>query len=266
MRRAVAYELARARLVRPVGLLALAAVVTGAAMAAAYIAMARSTLDPAEFDAAATSTLVMALTRGPLGAAAAFLIGAVLAGRDLRNGAVHTTLTLFPRRQQVFAARLVAVVVTSAATATATLLFAAIVAAASMVDWSSADLAVVLRCVAGHVLSSAVYALWGAASALTLGSTGLSAAAGAAWFVVVEPGMRIALGTAGAPWASIAEFLPVSAASAMSHSMSPAGSSGEIELAAVTPVTGALVSLALVGAFAALAWRAFRAKGVASAR
>ena len=253
----VRFEALRVSAMRILWVLVGIALITGAGMAAAVVAMTRDSTSPEAFLQSVTSSVTVAMTRGPFAVSVSVLLGILLASRDLRRGASGTTMVLFPRRGRLFGARLAVIGVVAAGTAAATALLSLGAASLVLPAGAEVDGQVLWRVAGMFVIAQTCFAIIGAALAILTRSAGAAAAITFGWILIVEPAARFAVLATGR-LAEVAEYLPVAAANAMVHSLSAGSAANEPDLLSATPVTASIALLALTVVLAAWAWAGFR--------
>ncbi|MGA1481819.1 MAG: ABC transporter permease [Candidatus Nanopelagicales bacterium] len=113
------YEWRRIRTVRSTWLLVAVGIVVPAGLAVLFSGLGQSTSDQTGEPPAEVATALAALL--PLAAAILCTVGAASFGQEYRHGLIRVTLSIFPQRTTVFAAKLITVTVLVAVTAVATI-------------------------------------------------------------------------------------------------------------------------------------------------
>lgn len=258
------YEILRMKYMRIVWVLFGVAAGTGAAMAIALMAMTKDSYSLAEFVRTATSAVAVSMTRGPFAVSISVLLGILVASRDLRRGRSGTTPVLLPCRGRLFSARLAVIGLGAALVAAVTVAFSATASLSMLPEGASVDAAAVARVAGMFVAAQACWAIIGAALALLTGSAGVAAAIAFGWILVVEPSVRLALVARG-DLAVVIEYLPVSAANIMVHSLAEGAVMHESVLLSATPATAAISLVGVVSALVVWAWTRFRTRSFAHA-
>lgn len=257
MRLALAYEWLRLRTLRSTWWLLGVSLVVTALLGLAFAMLILDLRSTSGEEVSSTETLILVLTRSVLTPVMAGLIGVFAIGHDIRYGTITTTLLVTPRRTVALAAKALIVSLAAVVMALANLAVAWVVSLAVLAGRMPMDLSPyhLVRAQVGFVLLVVGWSLIGLALGAVLPSQPASILALVVTPFIVEPTVRVFLGSSSLGLVrEVGQFLPFTAGNAM---LGGADATTSVLLSESTsgpgPVTGGAVFLVFV---AALAWGA----------